>query len=64
MYAAADPSLGERVARAQRLLQLLEWLPDAEPPADLVNKTLRLVEQPARKAEPLPSLLSGQRPVA
>ena len=67
VYATADPSLGHRVSQAQRLLQLLEWLPEGEPPADLVGRTLRRVEQLAHRAaieDSLPNAVAGQRPVA
>lgn len=67
-YATADPSLGERVARAQQLLQLLDWLPAPEPSSDLVAKTIRFVDEAqmhgANVRSPLPNLLGSQRPVA
>lgn len=45
-YAVTDASLGERVARTQKLVQLLDALPEVEPPSDLVERTLRFVENP------------------
>jgi hypothetical protein len=67
VYATADPSLGERVARAQQLLQLLDWLPAPEPSSDLAARTLRLVDDARAHGSvrsPLPHLLGSQRPVA
>ncbi|HXE53877.1 MAG TPA: hypothetical protein VN541_12720 [Tepidisphaeraceae bacterium] len=67
LFASADPSIGQRVARAQQLLQLLEVLPQNDPPADLVGRTLRMVEQagPAHGmiGPDLPSF-AGSRPMA
>jgi len=67
VYATADPTLGQRVSRAQQLLQLLEWLPESEPPVDLVGRTLQLVDQSAHRGamrNELPNLVANQRPVA
>lgn len=67
VYASADPSLGERAARVQQLLQLLESLPDVEPSADLAARTIRTAEESARTGTIrtlVPNLLGGQRPVA
>jgi hypothetical protein len=65
IYAASDPSLGERASRVQRLLHLLDAMPAPEVPADLLGRTLELVERTAPKIAPdLQSLLSSQRPVA
>jgi len=67
VYATADPSLGERVARAQQVLQLLDWLPAPEPSSDLVARTMRFVDDArahGKVRSPLPNLLGSQRPVA
>ena len=67
VYATADPSLGQRVSQAQRLLQLLEWLPQGEPPADLVGRTVQFVEQSAHRGpidNSLSSVAADQRPMA
>lgn len=70
VFASADASLGERVARAQRLLQLLELMPGGEPPADLTARTLRFVEQqstnrPGAMRPEIPQLIdNAQRPHA
>jgi hypothetical protein len=70
VYASADPTLGQRIARTQRLLQLLELMPSGDPPADLVPRTLRFVEQfanqPAvlRAPQQVPHLINSQRPHA
>ena len=67
VYATADTSLGERVVRAHQLLQLLDWMPTPDPAADLVERTIRLVEEAARRPgainPPLPNFLGSQRPV-
>jgi len=67
VYAAADPSMARRVAQAQKVLALLQLLPAAEPPADLLNRTLQFVERPERRSSPLrsdvPTLVDSQRPI-
>ena len=40
----ADPSLGHRVIGAQKLLKLLDTLPQEEPPVDFVGKTMRFID--------------------
>jgi hypothetical protein len=40
----ADPSLGHRVIGTQKLLKLLDTLPQEEPPADFVGKTMRFID--------------------
>ena len=40
----AEPALRERVFRVEQLLEALDALETPEPPADLVERTLRLVE--------------------
>lgn len=37
----------DRVRSAERVLSLLRWLPDTDPPHDLVFRTLSLIEQSA-----------------
>ncbi|HSZ59460.1 MAG TPA: hypothetical protein VK797_27700 [Tepidisphaeraceae bacterium] len=67
IYAASDPSLGERTARVQRLLHLLDALPAPEVPAGLADRTMELVDRAERSqniAPDLQSLLSSHRPVA
>ncbi|SRR6266446_3831963 len=68
VYAVTDASLGERVARTQKLVQLLAVLPQEEPPADLVERTLRFVEDTGSRrhsaAPQIPNLLDTQRPLA
>ena len=44
-YAAPSPDLGSRIAKAQKLLHMLDLLPGLEPPDDLVSRTLRFVQQ-------------------
>lgn len=68
VYTTADVSLGQRVARAQQLLHLLDNWPAAEPPVDLASRTVRLVYEAritgAAVRSPLPTLLGSQRPQA
>jgi hypothetical protein len=68
VYATADASLGQRVARAQEMLHLLDYWPAAEPPVDLASRTVRLVYEArtsgAAVRSPLPNLLGSQRPQA
>lgn len=70
VYASTDATLGQRIARTQRLLQLLELLPSGEPPADLLPRTLRYVQQfsdrPVATIRPpqVPYLIDSQRPHA
>lgn len=69
VYASADPTLGERISHAHRLLRLLDLLPDGDPPTDLVSKTVRYVEassgQPAGIRPQFPMLGNlQQRPHA
>ena len=42
MYAGAESAIGERIAGAQRLLRLLELMPQVEPPQDLVSRTFAI----------------------
>jgi len=46
LYAAGTASQ-ERVQSAEKVLALLRWLPDFDPPHDLVDRTLRLVSESA-----------------
>lgn len=68
VYATADPSLGRRVAQAQKLLHLLDLLPAPEPSVDLAARTMRFVQEArasnAPVRSPLPILLGSQRPSA
>ena len=66
VYAAADPSLGERVARAQKLLAMLDLLPAADPPEDLVGRTMTQVERaqaPVGMGARVPNLVASHRPI-
>lgn len=47
IYASTDQPMGARIAGAQRLLKLLELMPDVDPPQDLVSRTLRLIDRAA-----------------
>ena len=45
LFAAPPASLSQRVHSAERLLQLLDFLPAAEPPQGLSLRTVRRVEE-------------------
>jgi hypothetical protein len=67
-FTPADPSMGERIIRAQRLLQLLNLLPGLEPPVDLATRTLRYVDNYSQHSSDirphLPNLMNTQHPHA
>lgn len=56
VYSASDGAFGDRIAGAQRLLKLLELMPQVDPPQDLVSRTLRHID----RAAALPSGISPQ----
>ena len=64
-FAPADPAMGQRVARVQKLLHLLDAVPQPQPPQDLVARTLRFIDQAAHQpvGRPIPNLIGTQRPV-
>jgi hypothetical protein len=41
----------DRISAAQRLLSLIDAMPSAEPPADLVERTLRLIDRSSPRRE-------------
>lgn len=47
VYASTDQAMGDRIAGAQRLLKLLELMPEVDPPQDLVSRTLRRIDRMA-----------------
>jgi hypothetical protein len=55
VYASTDRAMGDRVAGAQRLLQLLELMPHVDPPQDLVTRTLRHIAAVDRQQGPMQS---------
>jgi hypothetical protein len=66
VYAVSDPSFGERVTRVQKLLHLLDAMPQVDPPGELPVRTVEFVEKAGRRhtlAPVVPTLLSGNRPV-
>ena len=67
-YAVTDAALGQRVARTQKLVQLLDALPQIEPPSDLLDRTLRFVEDPSSRQHlapaTMPPAIDAQRPQA
>jgi hypothetical protein len=67
MYAAVNNGVGERMNAAERLLQLLDYLPAEEPPPDLVRRTMQRIEEAesgGRRISPRPVIAPGQRPHA
>jgi hypothetical protein len=52
VYANVDRNVVPRIARARHLLQLLDLLPDGDPPADLVVRTVRFVERQSHGVMP------------
>ena len=65
-FAVADATLGERVARVHKLVHLLDAMPQFDPPADLVERTLEFVDRASSRAGTelhVPDLLAAQRPI-
>lgn len=63
-YAASSVQISSRIRHVEQLLSLLEALPQDEPPADLVDRTLRQLENGARRpAAPVHSLVDSHHPV-
>jgi hypothetical protein len=56
VYASAESAIGARIAGAQRLLKLLELMPQVEPPQDLVSRTLRHIDRAGAR----PGAMSSQ----
>jgi len=54
----ADPSLGHRVIGAQKLLKLLDTLPQEEPPMDLVAKTMSFIDSAALRGAAMQNIAS------
>lgn len=65
VFASAAPGMGERVARVQKLLHLLDAMPQVEPPKDLVGRTLRFIDEAEQQplGRQMPNLIDSQRPV-
>ena len=65
VFASAAPMTGERVARVQKLLHLLDAMPQTEPPQELVGRTLRFIDEAAAQpvGRPMPNLINAHRPV-
>ena len=68
VYAAAQGAARERIARVQEILQVLDLMPAADPPKDLVDRTMAFIEsapRDGRRAQPsvIPSI-GSQPPVA
>jgi hypothetical protein len=65
-FAAVDPAMGDRVARVTKLVHLLSAMPQIDPPADLVERTLHFVESASSRTAAevhIPDLLAAQRPI-
>jgi hypothetical protein len=62
VFAAADAVSPQRIDRAQRLLRMLDLLPQPEPAADLAARTLGRLEQTSAPVEVRhPLMTDGQR---
>lgn len=51
VYAAAQGASQERVARVQEILQVLDMMPAADPPKDLVDRTMAFIESASRSPQ-------------
>lgn len=68
VYAAAQGASQARIARVQEILQVLDLMPAADPPKDLVDRTMAFIEsapRDGRRTQPsvIPAIAS-QPPVA
>jgi hypothetical protein len=68
VYAATQGASQARIARVQEILQVLDLMPAAEPPKDLVDRTMAFIEsapRDGRRTQPsiIPAIAS-QPPVA
>ena len=65
-FAVADPAISERVARVHKLVNLLNAMPQIDPPADLVERTLAFVDRTSNRTRTdlhVPDLISADRPI-
>lgn len=65
VYAGADGAIRERVGKVETLLHMLDTWPVSEPPRDLAERTLELIEDPAARRHRglhIPSVSGHQRP--
>ncbi len=65
IYAGNDGAIRERVATVETLLHLLDTWPVTEPPRDLADRTLELIEDPASRRhrhQHVSALSEHQRP--
>ncbi len=61
---AMSDDLANRITKVDDMLRLLDYLPADEPPANLVQKTLRRIEESRGVAESHPAVGAGARPGA
>lgn len=59
---AMSDDLANRVTKVDDMLRLLDYLPADEPPANLVQKTLRRIEESRSVADAHPAVGAGARP--
>ena len=52
VFVSGDGVSPDRLNRVDRLLRMLELLPQPEPPQDLVSRTLKRVDEPSAALEP------------
>ncbi|HWE93251.1 MAG TPA: hypothetical protein VG269_04690 [Tepidisphaeraceae bacterium] len=69
IYAAVDGHIRDRVIQIEKVLNILDVLPAADPPRELLARTLRYVEQPAGRplresGHESPSLFNDRPPIA
>ena len=65
VYAGADGAIRERVAKVETLFHILDSWPVSEPPRDLIEQTLELIEDPAARQHRnlhIPSVSPHHRP--
>lgn len=64
LFAAADGVPQERIRGVEKILQVLEMMPPAEPPVDLLARTLQRLDEPAGSLGPeIGPLIDAQRPI-
>lgn len=69
VYAASHGAARERIARVQEILQVLDLMPAADPPKDLVDRTMAFIEsaadrQTSRSHPSIVPTIASQPPVA
>ena len=55
----ADPSLSHRIAGTQKLLKLLDTIPQEEPPVDLVARTMQFIDDAQTRSASMQNLAAS-----